>query len=140
MRNGDAECVAVRDKQSELAVTSRRVHGGLPQMVTGNRSMKIRNIGGNGDKCALNTGGDGDKQPELAVTDPVHGSQTPVATGNRSMKIRDIGGNDDDCAVNTSDLGDETQSEPAAANPPVDVDRSKVDTINLWNCMYASFN
>ena len=94
MRNGDAECVAVRDKQSELAVTSRRVHGGLPQVVTGNRSIKIRDIGGNGDKCA----------------------------------------------VNTSDHGDETQSEPAAANPPVDVDRSKVDTINLWNCMYASFN
>ena len=42
--------------------------------------------------------------------------------------------------MNTSDHGDETQSEPAAANPPVDVDRSKVDTINLWNCMYASFN
>ena len=70
--------------------------------------MKIRNIGGNGDKYALNTGGDGDKQPELAVTDPVHGSQPPVATGNRSMKIRDIGGNVDNCAVNTSDYGDET--------------------------------
>ena len=57
-----------------------------------------------------------------------------------SLVRQDATGNDDDCAVNTSDLGDETQSEPAAANLPVDVDRSKVDTINLWNCMYASFN